>query len=187
MSGYLSQWAAALAPITLQIDLATAAVALIALVFSIWSFRNQRRVTIEGLRIQRDNDIIGWSNRTIETLVGIEFLVRDWNRYPHSQPFHVRRDGHLAELSTLMDQGRLYFPQFEGDVIVPGTAPPLKEDPSYILDRLVQIYDLIKDLDPRNPIEIEKTKTTLLLRKRSFIAHAQREVDPKRRLQFLQG
>ena len=86
-----------------------------------------------------------------------------------------------------MDQGRLYFPKFEGDAIVPGTAPPPKEDPPYILDRLVLIYDLIKDLDPRNPGPIQHAQTTLLLRKRGFIAHAQREVDPKRRLQFLQA
>jgi hypothetical protein len=187
VSGYLSQLAAALAPITLQIDLATAAIALIALVFSVWSFRNQRRVSMEGLRVQRDNDIIHWSNRTIETLVGIEFLLRDWNRHPHAQPFQVRRDGYLAELSTLMDQGRLYFPKFAGDILAPGTAPPLREDTPYILDRLVLIYDLIKDLDARNPQAIERAMSILLLRKRAFMAQAQQEVDPQRRLQFLRG
>jgi hypothetical protein len=187
VSAYLSQFAAALAPITLQIDLATAAIALIALVFSIWSFRNQRRLSIETLRVQRDNDIIGWSNKAIATLVNIEFLLRDWNRQPPAQPFASRRDAFLAELSTLIDQGRLYFAKFDSDVIAPGSAPALADEPFYILDRLVLIYDLIKDLDTRNPVEIDKAKTVLLLRKRAFIAHAQREVDPNRRQQFLQG
>jgi hypothetical protein len=186
VSTYLSQFAAALAPITLQIDLATAAIALIALVFSVWSFRNQRRISIETLRVQRDNDIITWTNKAITTLVHVEFLLRDW-RQPQAQPFAVRRDAFLAELSTLIDQGRLYFAKFDSDVIAPGTAPALPDEPSYILDRLVLIYDLIKDLDTRNPVEIDRAKTVLLLRKRAFIAHAQREVDPKRRQQFLQG
>ena len=187
MSAHLSQLATALSPITLQIDLATAAIALIALVFSIWSFRNQRRVASETLRVQRDNDIIQWSDRTIETLVGMEFLLRDADSYVQPQPFPLRRDGYLAQLSALIDQGRMYFPKFEGDVIVPSEAPALKEDPPYILDRLVVIYDLVKDADPRSPRELKQAQSVLLIRKRGFIAHAQREVDPKRRLQFLQG
>jgi hypothetical protein len=54
-----------------------------------------------------------------------------------------------------------------------------------MLDRLVDIYDLIKGLDPRLPDEIDKAREILLLRKRGFMAHAQREVNPQRRRQFI--
>jgi hypothetical protein len=97
----------------------------------------------------------------------------------------AKRDQFLADLSAAIDKGRLYFPHFALDVIGPKTAPPPAAERQAILDRLVDIYDLIKGLDPRAPDEIDKAREILLLRKRAFMAHAQREVNPQRRRQFV--
>jgi hypothetical protein len=181
----LSTLASYLSPATLQFDLAAALVALIALVFSVWSFRNQRRITIETMRTQRDNDVIGWTNDAIDVLVAIEFLLRDWTSRLQAEEFVRRRDSYLATLSATIDKGRLYFPKFALDVI--GEEKPAVDQRGRpaILDRLVDIYDLIKDLDPRRPNVIEAVRTNLMLKKRAFISHAQSEVDPDRRLRFL--
>jgi hypothetical protein len=64
--------------ISLQIDLAAAMIAVIALIFSIWSFRHQRSISIETIRMQRDNDVIKWTHDVLDILVSIEFLLRDW-------------------------------------------------------------------------------------------------------------
>jgi hypothetical protein len=171
--------------ITLQIDLATTAIALIALIFSVWSFYHQRRITIETIRVQRDNDVIGWTNGAIDVLVGAEFLLRDWAHYLSPREFSAKRDDYLARLSAIIDKGRLYFPNFVRDVV--GTEMPsaFRGRRHEILDRLVEIYDLIKALDPANPAAIEAVRNELMLKKRAFVSHAQSAVEPNRRLLFL--
>jgi hypothetical protein len=169
-----------------QLDFAAAAIAVVALVISRRAARNQQHLSIETLRVQRDNDVIRWTNGVIDTLVALEFLLRDWTRTIQPQQFPVKRDGFLAELSAEIDKGRLYFPHFALDILGPPIAPRPSIERQAILDRLVDIYDLIRDLDPRAPDQIDKAREVLLLRKRAFVSHAQREVDPGRRQQFIE-
>jgi hypothetical protein len=178
-----AQWAAFWSSVQFQLDFATAAIAVIALWISHRTSRNQARLTVETLRVQRDNDLITWTNGVIDTLVGIEFLLRGWVRQPTQ--FLTVRDNFLAQLSAEIDKARLYFPKFALDTIGPRTVPT-PQNPS-IPDRLVEIYDLIKDIDLQNPELIDKTRAALLTKKREFLAHAQSEVDPQRREKFLKG
>jgi hypothetical protein len=166
-----------------QFDLAAAAIAVIALWISSKASRTQQRLSIEALRVQRDNDLINWTNGVIQTLVGIEFLLRDWVRQPTQ--FLGKRDGYLAELSAWIDKGRLYFPKFALDIIGPRTEPA----PSALTipDHLVEIYDLIRSLDVQHPDRVDKARHELLMKKRAFMSHAQAEVDPQRRVRFLKG
>ena len=178
-------WQAFSQAVQLQLDLAAAAIAVVALVVSRRAYRNQERLSLETLRVQRDNDVIQWTNGVIDILVSIEFHLRDWARIMQPPQFVAKRDQFLADLSAAIDKGRLYFPHFAMDIIGPPTAPPPAAERQAMLDRLVDIYDLIKGLDPRLPVEIEKAREILLLRKRGFMAHAQREVNPQRRRQFI--
>jgi hypothetical protein len=170
--------------ITLQIDLATAVIALIALFFSIWSFKHQRNLSIETLRVQRDNDVIRWTNDTIDLLVEIEFLMRDWLRLYTIKEFSTRRDDLLARLSATIDKGRLFFPNFSRDVVGAEKPSAYRGKRQAILDRLVEIYDLVKQLDPENPDTIESVRHDTMIKKREFVSHAQSAVEPGRRLSF---
>jgi hypothetical protein len=174
-------WAKFWATIQFQVDFATAAIAVIAIWISRKASRNQERLNVETLRVQRDNDLINWTNGVIDTLVRIEFLLRDWMRHPGQ--FEVLRDGYLAELSAAIDKGRLYFPLFALDVIGPRSEPlpPVLTIP----DRLVVIYDLIRQIDPQKSDLIAASRHELLLMKRAFMDHAQSEIDPQRRIKFL--
>jgi hypothetical protein len=183
VSDLIAKLATFLSPATLQFDLAAALVALVALMFSIVTFVQQRRISLETLRIQRDNDIIGWMNHTIDVLIGIEFFLRDTGR-PSQQPqFATRRDDYLARLSAAIDKGRLYFPSFTLDVVAPEQAPARDHDRD-ILNKLVRVYDLVKVLEPQNANAIETAKLRLLLEKRAFMADARAEVQPQRRRDF---
>src|SRR5438105_131840 len=159
--------------VALQIDLAAAAIALIALIFSVWSFRNQRRINIETLRIQRDNDIIGWTNAAIEIIVGIEFFLRGPAHVPGA--FATTRDEFLAKLSATIDKGRLYFPNLAHDSFGVDKEPAYRGHRQAILDRLVEIYDLVRNVDPANPAAISAMRKELMLKKRAFMSHAQSE------------
>ena len=137
----LMQWLSQ--PVQLQLDLAAAAIAVVALVASRRAARNQERLSVESLRIQRDNDVIQWTNGVIDMLVAIEFHLRDWARNMQPQQFVAKRDEFLGELSATIDKGRLYFPHFAMDVIGPRTSPPPPVERQAILDRMVDIYDVI--------------------------------------------
>jgi hypothetical protein len=183
ISSFVAHWMAFWSSVQFQLDFATAAIAVIALWISHRASRNQARLNVETLRVQRDNDLITWTNGVIDTLVGVEFLLRDWVRQPTQ--FLAMRDGYLAQLSAAIDKGRLYFPKFVLDTIGPRTVPT-PQNPT-IPDRLVEIYDLIKDLEVQNPDTIDKARSNLLHRKRAFLTQAQSEVDPQRREKFLKG
>jgi hypothetical protein len=184
VSDLVAKLATYLSPATLQFDLAAALVALVALLFSIVTFIQQRRISLETLRIQRDNDVIGWLNQTIEILVGIEFFLRDASRPSQQLQFGSKRDEFLARLSGAIDKGRLYFPSFTLDV-VPPEKPAAHDHERDILNKLVRIYDLIKLLEPQNASAIEMARKGLLLEKRAFMADARAEVQPQRRRDFL--
>jgi hypothetical protein len=183
ISTMAANWTAFWTSIQFQLDFAAAAIAVIALWISRRAARNQERLSIETLRVQRDNDLITWTNGVIDTLVGIEFLLRDWVRQPAD--FAAVRDGYLADLSAWIDKGRLYFPKFALDVIGPRTEPAPHD--LAVPDRLVEVYDLIKGVDAQHPESIETARHDLLLRKRAFMTHAQAEVDPQRRVKFLKS
>ena len=109
-------------PATLQFDLAAALIALAALWFSVEANRRQTRLAARTSRIERDNDIIEWVNRTIATIVQIEFFLRDCARSATGKLAEGKRDDFLAQLSMAIDQGRLYFPNFHLDQIAPAPA-----------------------------------------------------------------
>ena len=48
----------------------------------------------------------------------------------------------------------------------------------------VEIYDLVKQLDPENPDTIESVRHDVMIKKREFVSHAQSAVEPGRRLSF---
>ena len=136
--------------------------------------------------MQRDTDVINWTNNTIDLLVDIEFLLRDWLRLYTPKEFSSKRDDLLARLSAAIDKGRMYFPNFARDIV--GTEKPsaFRGRRQAILDRLVEFYDLVKSLDPEDPEIMETVRHALMIKKREFVSHAQSEVQPARRLAILQ-
>jgi hypothetical protein len=171
--------------IALQLDLAAAAIAVIALFISARTWRQQSRIALETLRIQRDNDVIRWSNDLIDTIVGIEFLLRSGARHPDPSGFVVERDQYLARLSAYIEKGRLYFPNVDHRTFGTEKEAAYRGHRQAILDRLVEIYDLIKDLDPRDAVSLEAAKAEVLNKKKAFVSEAQSQVEPRRRISFL--
>jgi hypothetical protein len=171
--------------IALQIDFATAAIAVIALVVSLWTWRHQKRLTVEALRLQRDNDIIQWSNTALNTIVAIEFLLRGLLRGVEAKSFPMLRDECLAKLSASIDKGRLYFPNIDDAVHGAENELAFRGFRQPILDRLVEIYDLVKDLDAGIVKQIEAVRKPLLSKKKAFVSEVQSAVDPRRRQMFI--
>ena len=165
----------------LHIDLATAFIALLALAFSIWTWRHQTRLSIEAMRIERDNDLIRWIDAVIDVIVDVEFLLRSWSPSDNSASFLRQRDAQLGKLAAVIDKGRLYFPDFTRDVAnVEGDNSPRSNGPP-LLDELVHIYDLIKGIELKEDT-MKASREDLMLKKRSFVISAQDEVKLDRRM-----
>jgi hypothetical protein len=171
--------------VDLTFDLAAAAIAVIALYFSIRARRGQRQLSVEALRLARDNDIIQWSNSAINTIVAVEFLLRGVLRGVGTGSFAVLRDECLSKLSASIDKGRLYFPNFEHDSHGAEKEAAFRGIRQPILDRLVEIYDLVKDIDANVANQIEAVRQPLMSKKRAFVSEVQSAVDPRRRHSFI--
>ncbi len=166
--------------IAIQLDLAAAAIACVAFAFSVVAYFKQRKLAIVTLRIQRDNDIIAWTNSAIDTIIQIEFLLRECARSATGEQLAGKRDELLISLSATIDKGRLYFPVFSLDVVASEPAPRKDERPA-ILNHLVEIYDLVSGVNLKDGAIAELAKSEVLKKKRAFLKHARSEVDIQRR------
>lgn len=176
--------------LALQIDLAAAAIAVVALLFSVWTGRRQRRLERETLRLQRDSDIIAWSNACLANLCQAEMLMRpEYTAAVAETDFERQRYEALAAISCSIDRGRMFFPNREHDRVGLDREAAFRGRRHAVLDRLVGVYDLLSKVSHREPtepsqrLEIREQSVT---HKRHFISEVQSEVDPRRRISFLE-
>jgi hypothetical protein len=163
-----------------HIDIASAALAFLALAFSIYTFFHQRKVRMLSVIAQRDSGLIRWLESVIDTLVDIEFMLRNWTPAASTNDYLRQRDDHLARLAAIIDKGRLYFPNFTRDVIGSGTPPAATSIKLPLLDDLVEIYDLTKKVEFGDADVVKMTKEDVMLKKLDFIRVAQKQVEFRR-------
>jgi hypothetical protein len=173
-----------------QVDLAAAAIAVLALVFSVRAASRQRRLERETLRLQRDSDVIAWSNSCLANLCQAELLMRpEYAAVSTENDFEKRRYESLADLSCSIDRGRLYFPNRDADKYGLERERAYQGKRHAVLDRLVWVYDLLHEKisyrAPADPVSREALRDQAIKFKREFISEVQSEVDPRRRVEFL--
>jgi hypothetical protein len=175
--------------ITLQVDLATTAMALIAFIFSMWLGWRQSRLDVEELRQQRDTDIIHWGNSCLDICCQAEMLLRpEYQLVSQEDQFERKRFKVLGKISTGIDAGRLYFPNSEADKLGLHKEGAFRGVRHPVLDMLVQVYDLLRKVtykSPEDPQERLAIREQSIACKREFISRVQAEVDPRRRAHFL--
>jgi hypothetical protein len=173
-----------------QIDLAAAAIAVIALLFSIWTGQRQRRLERETLRLQRDSDIIAWSNASLASLCQAEMLMRpEYTAVTVENDFEKQRYEVMAAISCAIDRGRMFFPNRDHDRIGLDKEAAFRGHRHPVLDRLVWIYELLSKVTfraPADPAERRQAREESITHKRHFISEVQSEVDPRRRISFLE-
>jgi hypothetical protein len=173
-----------------QVDLASAVIAIIALLFSVWTGRRQRRLERETLRLQRDSDIIAWSNACLDNLCRAEMLMRrEYAAVMTEHDFERQRYETLAALSSCIDRGRLYFPNRVDGHFGIEKARAFQGHRHPVLDRLVWVYELFSNMTFQSPSDAaarEKVRKQSIDHKREFISEVQSEVDPRRRIAFLE-
>src|SRR5215468_1765309 len=92
--------------IGLHVDLAAALIAFVALLISIMVSRRQSRVALENLRLQRDSDIIKWSNRALDHLCTAEMILRqEYHLFTAESEYEKARLEIMRDVSSCIDQG----------------------------------------------------------------------------------
>jgi hypothetical protein len=179
-----------LGELAFQVDLAAAAIAVVALLYSVRAGARQRRIERETLRLQRDSDVIAWSNACLASLCHAEMLMRpEYAAVTPAPEFEKLRYETLAAISCGIDRGRMFFPNREHDKVGLDREAAFRGRRHAVLDRLVWVYDLLSDVThatPAAPEERRQVREQTITHKRHFISEVQSEVDPRRRLSFLE-
>jgi hypothetical protein len=180
--------------IALQVDLASTAIAIVALLISIMVSRRQSRVALQDLRPHRDGDIIGWSIRALDHFCSTEMILRqEYHSITGQAEFEKVRLQTMRDISSCIDQGRLFFPNLDHDnpnrdLDKHGLPKPdaYKGFRHPALDCLVLTYDLLRKNALYEGVDaFEAYRKEVTDSKRKFISEVQSELDPRGFARFL--
>jgi hypothetical protein len=164
--------------LSFQIDIATALVALAALAMSIVLARGQSRLEKERLRLQRDSDVIEWTRLMLDALCAAENLLG--RTYLDELEFRRSRDDILVRISSLVELGRLYFPNYSFGKLGLEKEPVYQGRRHPILDGPIWIYDLIRELSPGRASHFPEISDRIVRCRRDFLSTVQGQVQPDR-------
>jgi hypothetical protein len=95
----------------------------------------------------------------------------------------------LATLSCCIDRGRMYFPNREDGVYGINKERAFQGHRHPVLDHLVWVYELLSEVTFHSPSDAaarRQLRDKCNTHKRHFISEVQSEVDPRRRISFLE-
>lgn len=158
---------------------ASALFALASVAVNVVLLRRQNRVQLEALRIQSDSDVIAWGRDAIDALADAQRLIAV---KPHITETAFEQDRHTAmqRLSSLADQGRLFFPNATPDRHGQDKEHAFKGFRQPIIDSLVFAFSALEHWPDvgRHPA---KAIAFLWSCRRVVVSEIQASVDPRRR------
>ena len=161
------------------IDIATAVIGLlIALTQAIIAFyliRLTRNIHSNQVKLQRLLKLQEWGNECIDSLAEADHFFASGMGETSAADDRKLRKNLLARLSSLIDQGRIFFEN------VPANSYGAEKLPAYrglrpkILDPLIAVYRAIKNLDQRSERANDRTSDRLFEWRKYFVSLLQRE------------
>ena len=142
-------------------------------------------VSHEQTRLQRDTDIIRWAGEAIATLAEMaELPVTELEDDARRRRWHALRH----RLSTQIDIGRFYFPNYGKDIYDQEQAMAFRGRRQRVLEFLVEAYDIFDEDDALGDLTTRRAcKKALVAERQNFISEVQRFIDPSRYVEFRDG
>lgn len=142
-------------------------------------------VTHEQTRLQRDTDIIRWAGEAIATLAEMaELPVTEMEDDARRRRWHALRH----RLSTQIDVGRFFFPNYGKDVYGQDNPAAFRGRRQRVLEFLVEAYDIFDEDDALGDATTRRAcKKALVAERQNFISEVQRFIDPSRYVEFRDG
>ena len=160
--------------------LTSAVLAISSFILNLRLVARQEKRNATNLKLAHDSDIIGWSDNVIEALASAQEMLAEKGVSYGEAEFPARRSAARAQISALIDRGRLFFPNradathgAEKEAGYQGRRQP-------VLDVLVEAYTTI-DKSGGTPGPDRAAGEALLKQRRLFVAEVFKTVDPVRR------
>lgn len=160
--------------------LMSAVLAISSFVLNLRLVARQEKRNATNLKLAHDSDIIGWSDDVIRQLAEAQEMVAEKGISYGDAEFPARRSSSRANLSALIDRGRLFFPNradathgAEKEAGYQGRRQP-------VLDILVEAYAII-DKSGSGPGPDKASVEALTKQRRLFVAEVFKTIDPVRR------
>ncbi len=167
--------------LNVAIAVMSACVAIIGALLSRAETRRQRDIQLENLRHGVDAQSLAWGNACIDTLGRAAIFARTRKHQKDDGAFLQQRVNLMLALSSLVERGRLFFPNIETDGkgaekdgAYRGTRPP-------ILDTLMFAYYEIEALSRSDGPTAENSGDFLEDCRRLLVSELQAHLDPRRR------
>jgi hypothetical protein len=178
--------------IGIVIAIASAVISMFAVFVSFLTSREQQRLSerlaeeeramlFEQVRMQRDSDVIRWTEACVHQLAEIEAYISMREAAVPSAESRERHLQLLARLSALIDHGRLFFPNEQPDKQGADKPAAYKGFRQKILSVLVGAYAVLqKHGDLTSPQACRDAVDQLFHLRRDFVSEAQLAIDPRR-------
>jgi hypothetical protein len=143
--------------------------------------QEEQELLFEQVRIQRDSDVLRWTNECIAILANCESFVAVFDPQQRDRQVDELYRTTRYRLSALIDQGRLFFPNERPEA--KGTDKPLAYQGyrQQILDVLVWAYDAFARYETlTSDPDRAQLATSLGEFRRRFVSEAQIAIDPRR-------
>ncbi len=141
--------------------------------------RQEKRNAV-AMKMAHDSDIIRWSDEVIALLAAAQEMVAEKGVSYSDPEFPSRRSAVRAQLSALIDRGRLFFPNREDGDYGKDKEAGFQGRRHPALDTLVDAYTLV-DKSGYSPGPDRDAIAGLTVQRRKFMAEVFQAVDPVRR------
>lgn len=143
--------------------------------------RKQRALQMENLRHSIDAQSLAWGNSCIDMLNRAAMFARTRQHQANDQSFFQQRVNMLLALSSLVERGRLFFPNIdpnskgvEKEGAYRGSRPP-------ILDALMYAYYEVEALTRQGGPTADNSADFIEDCRRLMVSELQAHLDPRRR------
>ena len=158
----------------------SAVLALASFILNMRLVNKQERRNAVAMKMAHDSDIIRWSDEVISLLAASQEMVAEKGVSYGEVEFASRRSAVRAQLSALIDRGRLFFPNREDDDHGKEKEAGFRGHRHPALDVLVAAYATI-DKSGYSPGPDRDAIAALTTQRRTFMAEVFQAVDPVRR------
>ncbi len=143
--------------------------------------RDHQALLFEQVGIQRDSDILRWTEQVIDLLSDADSFAAELGVAPFDSLADARRRRLQSRLSALIDHGRMYFPNERMEAKGAANPQAYRGYRQAILDALVFSYEALKDAHLVNSEpEAHALCAKIVGFRRQFVSEAQAAINPHR-------
>jgi hypothetical protein len=157
----------------------TLVVGVVAGVIALYAFKYNFRTSVEKIILDRNKHIQDWGDKVIDEMA-YAIALTYWDPKKEPDNFFKRRNQSIATFSSLIDRGRLFFPNDKTSDVGADKEEAFQGLRRKILNDVVAAFDAAKALDYALQDKNKFVRKKLVQIKRSFVAELQNEINPRR-------